>query len=377
MTYKKYDLGIWWIKRDLRLLDNPALNQALQLCDRVLPVFVLEPDWLRAEDSSSFHVHAVLQALADLRESLQARGSTLVLLQGRISEVLSFLQQQHPFAALFSHQETGTDRSTARDREVESWCRVRTVDWHQPMQTAVFREGGRSQRESRWRSWINEPILPLPERIPSPETDLGQAMPRLEQLGLWLPAGVQAQPELQMVNERMARRTLQTFLAQRGETYATDVDSQLLAQEHGSRLSVHLAWGTISPRLVWQQSRRRIRSLDDAEDESARRWQASLEAFRTRLHWRDHFIQRLASEPEMEFRAMHPAYRYLPMEQRHAHRYLQAWSSGQTGYPLVDAAMRCLNATGFVNFQLRAMLVSFACHVLHLDWRSIHPHLAR
>jgi deoxyribodipyrimidine photo-lyase len=95
----------------------------------------------------------------------------------------------------------------------------------------------------------------------------------------------------------------------------------------------------------------------------------------SRLHWRDHFTQRLESEPELEFRSLHPSYRDVPYgndELLHT-----AWREGCTGYPLVDAVMRCLAATGFVNFRMRAMVVSFACHVLHLDWRLIHPHLAR
>lgn len=372
----KYKQGIWWIKRDLRLLDNPALNQALEMCEQVLPVYVFEPDWLKAEDTSSFHVQAVLQALEDLRAGLQARGASLVILKGRMTEVLNFLQQQHPFEALFSHQEIGSDRTSTRNRQLESWCQLRGIDWHQPMQTGVFRDGGRQLRENRWRNWIGEPLEPVPERIPCPETSLGQSLPELASFGLWLPARAQA-AQLQLVNERMARRTLKTFLAERGLEYAEAVDSPSRSLEHSSRLSVHLAWGTLSPRVVWQQTRARLRSLDEAEDDASRQWRDSLESFRHRLQWRDHFIQRLASEPEMEFRALHPAYRYLPQEQRHAHRYLQAWSSGQTGYPLVDAAMRCLNATGFINFQLRALLVSFACHVLHLDWRSIHPHLAK
>lgn len=370
MTYK---LGIWWIKRDIRLLDSPVLETALKQCEQVLPLFVLEPDWLRAEDTSAMHVDAILQALDDLRQSLQQRGSTLVVLEGRMTDVLSQLYQEHPFEALYSHQETGVDRALSRNREVESWCRIRGIDWQQPMQTGVFRASDRNQRESRWRNWMGAAIEPVPDKIWTPDTRLGQELPNLRALNLWLPAGA----KLQAVTEKMAKRTLSTFLDSRGEHYAETIDSPRLAQEHGSRLSVHLAWGTLSPRVVWQQTRRRLRSLDDATDDASQHWQKSLQAFKTRLHWRDHFMQRLESEPEMEFRAMHPAYRYLPLEQRHAHRYLQAWTSGQTGFPLVDAAMRCLNQTGFVNFQMRAMLVSFACHVLHLDWRSIHPHLAK
>ena len=77
----------------------------------------------------------------------------------------------------------------------------------------------------------------------------------------------------------------------------------------------------------------------------------------------------------MEFESLHPCYRDLPYE--NDERLHAAWREGRTGFPLIDAVMRCLAATGFVNFRMRAMVVSFACHVLHLDWRLIHPHLAR
>jgi deoxyribodipyrimidine photo-lyase len=95
----------------------------------------------------------------------------------------------------------------------------------------------------------------------------------------------------------------------------------------------------------------------------------------SRLHWRDHFTQRLETESELEFRSIHPAYRDIPYE--NDERLHAAWREGRTGFPMVDATMRCLAATGFVNFRMRAMVVSFACHALHLDWRLIHPHLAR
>jgi deoxyribodipyrimidine photo-lyase len=143
----------------------------------------------------------------------------------------------------------------------------------------------------------------------------------------------------------------------------------------GSRLSVHLAWGTLSLRSVYHQTVARLSELRTESLGDAGRWRQSLGSFLSRLHWRDHFIQRLESEPEMEFQALHPAYRELVWEDNPLH--LEAWIHGRTGFPLVDAVMRCLGATGFVNFRMRAMVVSFACHALHLDWRTIHPHLAR
>ncbi|CAN5592809.1 hypothetical protein BH11PLA2_BH11PLA2_14620 [soil metagenome] len=178
----------------------------------------------------------------------------------------------------------------------------------------------------------------------------------------------------QPVSEADAHATLADFLTRRGRWYLCGVSSPNTAFTAGSRLSVQLAWGTITARQVWHAVRERLKDLDP-DDPQSPRWKQSLEAFVSRLHWRDHFSQRLESEPEMEFRSIHPNYRDIPYE--NDERLHTAWREGSTGYPLVDAVMRCLAATGFVNFRMRAMVTSFACHVLHLDWRLIHPHLAR
>ncbi|MGV3523459.1 MAG: FAD-binding domain-containing protein [Candidatus Sericytochromatia bacterium] len=377
MGYKKYQQGIWWIKRDLRLLDNPALHAVLTQCERVLPVYVLEPEWLAADDCSAQHVDAVFQALEDLRDRLAQRGAPLLILQGSLPAVWQDLHARWPFAALFSHQETGVSWTRSRDLQVRDWCRRHRVDWHEPAQNGVFRDlTDRDTRDARWQEWASQPLLPLPKTLAAPDAaelaalGLKSQWSSLPELGLTPPS----HPDVQRVSERMAQRTLQTFLTERGAAYLDGTASSNTAFQAGSRLSVHLAWGTISPRQVWQQTEAALREHQAPGHDA---WRHSLQAFGSRLHWRDHFIQRLESEPEMEFRALHPAYRNLSWESEQRERYLQAWLAGQAGYPLVDASMRCLQATGFVNFQMRALLVSFACHVLQLDWRVIHPHLAR
>ncbi len=149
MTYeKKYSHGIWWIKRDLRLLDNPALDEAMICCEQVLPVFVVEPEWLNDVYTSALHTHAVFQALADLRKRLHKRGAPLLILQGRLPDLWQHLQDRWPFEALFSHQETGSSWSFARDKEVKRWCQQQSVYWHEPLQTGVFR-GTSSRRSAR------------------------------------------------------------------------------------------------------------------------------------------------------------------------------------------------------------------------------------
>ncbi|MFO0427704.1 MAG: FAD-binding domain-containing protein [Planctomyces sp.] len=125
---------------------------------------------------------------------------------------------------------------------------------------------------------------------------------------------------------------------------------------------------------MWHAFREQVAALDPDDSQSSR-WKQSLQTFLSRLNWRDHFAQRLESEPALEFQTLHPCCRDLPFENNE--QLHMSWRDGFTGYPLVDAVVRCLADTGFVNFRMRAMVVSFACHVLHLDWRLIHPHPAQ
>ena len=107
-------------------------------------------------------------------------------------------------------------------------------------------------------------------------------------------------------------------------------------------------------------------------------WPRALSSFHSRLRWRAHFIQKLESEPRMEEHAQCPAFDALRTAPGDFNdMYYAAWTTGRTGFPMVDACMRCLLRHGWLNFRMRAMVVSFACYNLWLDWRRIAPHLAR
>ena len=140
---------------------------------------------------------------------------------------------------------------------------------------------------------------------------------------------------------------------------------------HCSRLSPHLAWGTVSIREALQAAEARLASL--APDERPA-WRGSLASFVGRLHWHCHFIQKLESEPRIEWRTFHPAYEGLRGTDESR---LAAWAEGRTGWPFVDACMRMLRATGWLNFRMRAMVMSVAAYQLWQDWRPTGLELAR
>lgn len=370
--------ALWWIKLDFRLGDNPALAAALAQYERVVPVFAFEPRVLAAPETSAFHVAAWCQALTELRERVRARGGEVLVAEGDAPEVLAKAHQQLGFDAVFSHEEIGTELTYARDRAVADWCRSAGVAWHEHRQTGVFRGGiNRDERHKAWTRFMDTP--PLPE--PSPADQARMTVPE-ELAGLRLrgaltperfghpPSESQARHR-QPVSEAAAHDVLRSFLHERGQCYSKGISSPNTAFACGSRLSVHLAWGTITGRQVYHAVAHRRAELKDDKSEDAKTWRRSLTSFRSRLHWRDHFTQRLEDEPSAEFEALNPAYHALPTP---GDVHFDDWLHGRTGWPMVDACMRCAAETGFLNFRMRAMVTSVAVHTLRIDWRRlIHP----
>jgi deoxyribodipyrimidine photo-lyase len=265
-----------------------------------------------------------------------------------------------------------------RDVEVRKWCEQHGVIWEESVQNTVLRGGDANRRRSvATHSNFRETCpLPSPDRIDCPsDKNLIEQKIGLRELRQHLPnfSGFSPSPHLQAVNEKSSWSTLHSFLNSRGIGYSGGISSPNTAFENGSRLSVHLAWGTLSLRSIFAEIGSKRSDLKNVDRSSS--WKRSLRAFESRLHWRDHFIQRLESFPNMETHTLNPAFESLEYENRE--EFLDAWVAGQTGFPMVDACMRCLGETGFMNFRMRAMIVSFACFGLHLSWRFIHEPLAR
>lgn len=376
-------MRVWWIKKDFRLLDNPALSQAVSgSWETVLAVFILEPSSIRAPETSYRHIQAQLTAFANLRVILRNQGGDCLLIVDEVITVLDKLHARNRISAIYSHEEVGLLRTFNRDKLVQAWCKHNAVIWNEYQQTGVFRGlDDRDKREYRWQKWIKEGPLPSPpsntlRRLRIPEhikrewpgevptcNDLNQGVSRRQLVSL------------QRTDTDHAQSVLSSFLYERGIAYSGGISSPNTAFEAGSRLSTHLAWGTISIRTVYAQTMGRLAELTTERDEEAVRFKRSLRAFFSRLHWRDHFIQRLETESDMELYALNRAYDNLYANENPV--FLEAWINGQTGYPLVDACIRCAQETGFLNFRMRSLITSVATHCLGLDWRSIHCPMAQ
>ncbi|MDD7970093.1 FAD-binding domain-containing protein [Roseinatronobacter alkalisoli] len=356
-----------WFKRDLRLHDHPALVAAGAY---VLPVYIIEPDYWALPDTSGRQWAFTAQCLQSLRVGLAERGQPLVIRMGDAVQELARLCRRHHVTRMISHEETGNGWTYARDRQVGEWARSAGVDWVELPQSGVVR---RLRSRNGWQGlrdgFMSLPLLDAPQALAPvlPEITTLQHLPDAKALRL----KPDTCPNRQRGGYQAAVHTLQTFLETRGQGYRAQMSSPLTAERACSRLSPHLALGVLSLRAV-EHARKQAR----ADHAGQGGWNGALSSFGKRLAWHDHFIQKLEDAPQLETRCLHAAHETLrPRGQKRD--LLQAWQRGETGVPFVDACMRYLNATGWLNFRMRAMLMSFASYHLWLDWRDSGPHLAR
>lgn len=373
--------ALYWIKRDFRLYDNAALCRAIAENDQILPLFIFEPEYIAQPDISPMHIWAWQQSLMDMQKRFRAIDADVLIATGNILDILSALRQKYAFDSIYSHEETGIGWTYERDKSVAKWCVANGVNWREEPQTGVVRGlKNRANRQSilKKRLFDSDP-LPAPESIKFPQKFVKicakRPIPSAKDFFDYKKYPHIRWDGLQNISESAAHDDLHSFLNERGLGYSGGISSPNSAFTRGSRLSVHLAWGTISLRHIFHETHKAAASRKAADDQQSAQWARSLRAFSSRLHWHDHFIQRLESAPEMEFKSLNPAYAKIIYEDDAAK--LEAWKYGRTGFPIIDACMRCLQAIGFINFRMRAMVVSFAIFGLHLSWKTIHPHLAQ
>lgn len=366
-------MQIVWFKRDLRIFDHEPLRAAAKV-GPVMCLYIVEPEYWRLPDTSARQWQAVEEGLRDLDSALCARyGAKLVLRIGDGTEVLRELHTRHRIGGLWSHQETGNLWTYARDRKIASFCGQSGIAWRQFQQFGVFR--GLLDRDhwaSKWEAFMAQPQVAPPARMESVASP-APTWPTLEAIGL-VPDPC---PSRQKGGRAAGIDCLDSFLDHRGARYPKEMSSPLTAPSACSRLSLHIATGTLSMREIVQhvyEHRRRLAANHELARQISLR---ALDAFISRLHWHCHFIQKLESEPELEIRSVHPLQERERHKVPHNEAQLQAWINGRTGFPFLDACMRSLTATGWINFRMRAMLMAFASYHLALDWTKSGTALAR
>lgn len=407
-------LHVVWFKRDLRLEDHVPLTLAIQDAQQsgaaVVLVYLIEPSLLKQKDSAPQHFQFAMECLQSLAKSLPATCPLHVL----ESEAVQFFEtlfsnNTHTNNTLYSYQETGNWASFERDKQVAALLKANGVRWKQFQTNAVIRGPlDRNQWSAKWLEATDGNALPAPNfkalghaaqifglsRLQSHQQFSmdysGQSLPAWCTISRYFPPQQSDKEYRQKGGLENAQACLKSFMYERGQDYRREMSSPLSAESSCSRVSPYLTFGVLSIRQV-------LRILDEARaslasryqepncrgtdsEQAQKAWRMSYKSFESRLHWHCHFIQKLETEPELEFRAAHRALDNMRSSDTLSPTDLQklkAWETGQTGYPMIDACMRMLRATGWVNFRMRAMLVAFASYQLWLDWRHTAPVLAR
>ncbi|MEM6545393.1 MAG: deoxyribodipyrimidine photo-lyase/cryptochrome family protein, partial [Pseudomonadota bacterium] len=336
--------------------------------------YIYEPDLIHAPDFSRRHLIFVNESLAALDRSLRKLGSRLLLREGDAVEVISKLREQKSFDRIRVHQETTNGVSFERDKQVLEWARSHDIEVVEYRQQGVMRRlKTRDVWAKQWQSFVVSPLVTTPRSVEDASTGLdSETILPPEHFGLPDDGLLEHQPG----GEIEGSQVLASFLGKRAGGYIGGLSSPVTAWEACSRLSPYLAYGNLSLRTVYQRTsmrkkeRQRQRGVSDFQAKA-------LTMFTERLAWHCHFMQKLEDEPRIEFENMNRAFDGLRDESEVNHELLSAWTSGRTGYPMIDACMRALIATGWINFRMRAMLISFATQHLWLHWREPALHLAR
>ena len=364
-----------WFKRDLRVNDHkPLWNAAAQ--GPCLCLYVYEPEIYQAADFDAAHLNFINDSLRDLRRSLRQLGGELVIREGRFPEILDALSGEYPLSAIWSHEETHNWISYQRDRRVRAWSKQQKIPFHEfPSNGVVRRLKSRDGWAKIWQERMREPLTPKPDSLTSAKAlKIGRVRSATA-----LAVAKIGRTCVQAGGETKAQECLNGFLMERGVNYQKEMSSPVTAASACSRLSPYLAYGNLSMRTIFfatQQRAQEVRDLKKSQPGWKSTWPKSLSSFQSRFRWHCHFIQKLEDEPEIEWQNINRAYDGL-REEEFREDFFEAWCHGQTGYPLVDACMRALHQTGWINFRMRAMLVSFASYHLWLHWQRPALYLAR
>ncbi|WP_396601535.1 deoxyribodipyrimidine photo-lyase/cryptochrome family protein [Algibacter sp. R77976] len=361
----KPQIHVVWLKRDLRLYDNEAIFNALKTGKRVLILYSFEPFLLNDSHYSKRHWDFVKESLKDLNTALAPFNSKVLVVQSNIIAVFNQLLSNYKISDIYSHQETGILVTFERDTNFKRFCKNNLISWHENINNGVRR--GLKDRKN-WNTLCNafyeiEPLLFNPE-----ENQL-LSISEIETLETYFKL-----PNLQTDNNSpfqkggrsIGLKYLKSFFKDRYPNYMFNISKPELARSSCSRISPYIAWGNLSIREVYHEA---------YHLKTTSKHKKALEAFMSRLRWQAHFIQKFEMEHTMEEASINKGFHKLKKSISQA--YQEAWKTGQTGYPLVDACMRCLNETGYLNFRMRALVVSFFTHNLWQPWQEATIHLSQ
>lgn len=359
-------INVIWFKRDLRLKDHAPLAKAIQAGRPLLGLYVFEPSLMKDPNYTERHWRFVYQSLADMQARLANFNVKIMIVVNEVLPTLENIHQKWGVDTLFSHEETGIQKTFQRDLAVKSWCVEKSVSWQEFQNNGVIRGLKNRKNWSRqWHRFMNQKQV-HPDLLRWHIVHFDDDLPKQWSLS-GLPSSITLpDPDFQYGGEEQAHQRLALFVSLKIVNYNKHISKPEESRDSCSRLSPYLAWGNLSVRQVFQAQKLAQHEIGHKR---------AFNAFASRLRWHCHFIQKFEMEDSMEFTDINAG--YLAIERPLNPEQIKVWETGNTGFPLVDACMRCLHKTGYINFRMRAMLVSFLTHYLWQPWQVGAHHLAR
>lgn len=360
----KEKINVVWFKRDLRLQDNEAIFKALHSGRKTLFLYVFENSLLNDPHYNQRHWNFIKQSIVDLNEDLNAFNTKILCVETEVITAFNQLQNYYKIHTVFSHQETGLLITYTRDKDFARYCRNNTIKWVENNNNGVLR--GLLNRDDWFEKWENYMHKPLIKNTYSKENFITINEINTLETGFVIPnLDTEITNRFQLGGTKMAWKYALSFFNERHKKYMFHISKPELSRKSCSRLSPYIAWGNVSIRQIFQKA------LSYKNETNKKH----LGAFISRLRWQAHFIQKFEMEHTMENASINKGYHKL--KKNISEKYQKAWKEGKTGFPLVDASMRCLIETGFLNFRMRSLLVSFFTHILWQPWQASSQHLSK
>lgn len=359
-------INIVWFKKDLRLTDHAPLSEAVKSGLPVLLLHFFEPSLMAAADSDERHWRFIYESVEEMNAKLLQQQIHFFSLHAEVVPVLHALLTHFNIHTIFSHEETGNAISYGRDNAVNILCKQNRICWKEYASNGIIR-GLKSRRtwSEQWTEKMTADVIAVPlsairsVQLPTSFNNcLATAI---------LPQSIRTKnPLFQPGGETTAWRYLSSFLNERCTAYSKHISKPEESRKSCSRISPYLTYGNISMKQVYQSTLQAIAETS---------YKRPLQFFIARLHWHCHFIQKFESECRMEFENLNRGFDALRTHINE--QYVAAWKNGVTGVPLIDACMRCVIQTGYLNFRMRSMLASFLTHHLWQPWQAGAAHLAK
>ena len=356
-------VNIVWLKRDLRSQDHNPLYEAERDGIPYRIIYIFEPSLIEYPDTSPRHLQFVYHSIIALNKTLKPFNRSVEVFYGEALDVFNYLSERCTITNLYSYCESGTQNTWQRDKQIKVFCAYNQINWQEFQRDGILRGiKNRVNWNKQWHVTMHKSVIQnvysSSKQVPLNHSFL-------------IPDKLEAQlknypKQFQPPGELYAWRYLKSFTEDRGFNYQKHISKPSESRTSCSRLSPYFAWGNMSIKQAFQF----IGTHPNGKTNNR-----AFSAMLTRLHWHCHFIQKFEMECRYETECINKGYELLKHEKNED--FIKAWKTGTTGFPLLDACMRAVEATGWINFRMRAMVVSFLTLNLDQDWRDGTYHLSR